>query len=71
MFGFISLMTESKKQVNSTLPALSFAKGVSLWGMKGPIPHIWGENSSINFRSQAKSSAVWKGEPTIKPAPTW
>ena len=44
--------------------------GVALWGIKGPIPHISGLNSSTNFKSRAKVPDVCPGEPTIKPQPT-
>ena len=70
MLGFISLMSDSKKTVCSAVPAGKCSKGVSFAGIKGPIPHISGENSSMNLRSFARVFSVWKGEPTINPQPT-
>ena len=47
-----------------------FANGVSLCGINGPMPHISGENSSMNFKSFASAAVVCIGEPTMNPQPT-
>lgn len=68
--AYISLINDSRKHVKSAEPARKPPNGVSFCGMNGPIPHISGENSSMNFRSEEMFSRVWNGEPTMKPQPT-
>ena len=56
--------------VSSNVPDGSFANGVSLCAINGPIPIICGCNSFIKRRSSTKYSGICPGDPTIIPHPT-
>ena len=57
-FGWISRSSDSRYTVCSHVPAGKSRNGVSFCGINGPIPHISGRNSSMNFKSSASVRAV-------------